>query len=183
MILKKRERAVGLAALAMVLLLALDRLALSPYQSRREALVLERQEKVAELGRARRTISRWQEAESGWITEIPLAAAGNAGTLAQLRNKAEESGLSLSLLRPESSELHGSYRENIYQLGGTGTLARVVRFLELVENSGRPLRIRDLQLSTRREDTDELAIRLSIGELAREAAPAVRDETGTGDQP
>lgn len=155
----KRERSIGLALLALTAFLAADRFLLSPALSARRELLARQREIIAETGRARRLVERWRETS----LERPEITTGD--TLAAIEEWARESRLSISLLRPEQSSGAGSSPENTYQVNGTGTLAQVTGFLALAEGSHRALKVKDLLVTSRSENTDELSFRMRLGEI------------------
>ena len=182
--LSKREQYVALAALAAILLLAADRYLLVPLIESGAALDAEQARLVGELENATRLFQRrrhlarrWDELTAGGLTDDPAEAESRL--LHALRNWAQQEGLELSAMKPERTEQDGRVREIGVTASGTGTMTAVSRFLWRMETAELPLRIRKLQLGSRKEGADELSLQLGASTLY--LAPA--DEEDQDEQP
>ena len=172
MTLNRRERIFAISTVSILLLFALDRFLFTPYQERRASLQVEKSRVLAEIQQGRSVIARWRviSAEHG-DNGVP-GSAGAVVTLNALRDWAEESRLTLTLLRPEATTRHEQWEETVFQVVAAGPMKSVSGFLWRVENSGLPLKIKNLQLSARREGSDDLALQVRVGSLAPNARAA-----------
>ncbi|HNS31491.1 MAG TPA: hypothetical protein PKN36_00750 [bacterium] len=167
MIMSARERKIGMVAAGVILLLAVDRLFLTPYIEKRDRLVSERENLVVEMRRSRKMVAWWKEISAQWEATYSPALVENAGivTLDSIRIWAEESGISLTLLKPESSGKKGDIEESVFHMVGTGSMKNITVFMWKVESSGLPLKIKEMQLAVRREGTDDLTLQVRIAQL------------------
>jgi len=182
MVLSKRERYIVAVTLIAVAGLGFDRLVLTPIQERKVAMERERQRVLGGLERARALFARkkqlgpkWQQVVEAGLKSDPAEAESQV--LHAVRNWSQESGLSLSSLRPEHTAQKGELREITFQASGTGPMSAVAGFLWRLETSPLPIRVNDLQLGTRKEGTDDLNLQLRVSTLCH--SPAPRSAPGT----
>ena len=93
------------------------------------------------------------------------AASAESAVLNALRDWAEESGLILSSLKPERSSKRGQLQEITFQAVCTGSMDGVSKFLWRVEDAALPIKISDLQLSARKEGSDDLTLQIRVAAL------------------
>lgn len=173
MTLNRRERLAGLLTATLVGLLFLDRFLVTPYQARRDRLLAEQQALLAEISRGRAMISQWRAVAPSWEERWSGEWADEGGaTLNALREWAEGSRLTLTLLRPEGRTAGEQWEENVFQVVAAGSMRNVARFLWRVESADLPLKIKDLQLTARREGEDDLSLQVRVGTLAPVAGAA-----------
>ena len=174
----KRERYIALATLIVVGIMALDRTLLTPYFNRRTQLAAEKRGLLDEMERARGLISRRKELAPQWEAMLKAglksdAAAAEGAVLNAVRDWAEESGLTLSSLKPERSTQRGQLREITFQAVCTGTMSGMSRFLWRIEAAVLPVKVNDMQLATRKEGSDDLTLQVRIAALCIAPASAV----------
>ena len=97
------------------------------------------------------------------LTETPGEAESQA--LHAVRDWTEQTGLSLSSVKPEYIAGRGGVRQIAFRAAGTGTMRAVARFLWEMESADLPLRIHDVQLGSRTEGRDDLSLQLSFSTL------------------
>lgn len=182
MILSKREKYIVAAAIIAVAILLLDRLVLTPVWDRKAAMESETQRVLTELDHARllferrRQLSaRWQEMLNAGLSADPEAAVGLVSRA--VYGYSDEAGLSVSSLRPERLAQTGDLQETAFPVSATGPMSAVAGFLWRIENSTLPIRIRELQLGTRKEGTDDLTLQLRISALCRAPKTTVASRT------
>lgn len=175
--LSKREKWLAVTVLCILAVLVFDQLLLTPYLDRRARLEAEKQDLLEELQRARRLFSqckqlgvKWQNMLAAGLRNDP--ATTESAVLNALREWSQESGLTLTSLRPERSVQHGELREIIIQAAGVGGMSAVSRFLWHIETTSLPVRMGDLQLGARKEGTDDLALQVRVSALCLAPAPA-----------
>jgi len=176
MILTKRERLVGAAALAVIAMLVADRFLVSPWVDGRAALAAEKARVLGEISRARDLERRQKELAPRWEKMLASgmatdAAAAESAVLNAVRLWAEESGLALVSLKPEGSIQRGELREIAVQAVGTGPMRGVSAFLWRIESAELPVKVRDLQLAARKEGTDDLSLQVRVAALCAVPAP------------
>ncbi len=168
--LSKRETYIALMAAAAVALLVADLYVITPLLESGAALGAERQALLREMEDAQRLFEqrrllnrKWEELTAGGLTDDPAQAESRL--LHAVRDWAEEAGLTLSAVKPERKEKDGRVREISIQASGTGSMRAASRFLWHVETTDLPLRIRELQIGSRKEGTDELSVQLKASTL------------------
>ena len=185
MIMSTRERKIGMLAAAVIMVLVVDRLLLTPYLEKRDGLVSERENLVVSMRKSRKMISRWKELSARWETYLSGDAEKAGGkrstdTLEAIRIWAEESGLSLALLKPETSAgKKEKLDESVFQMVGTGSMKGVTEFMWKVESSRMALKIKEMQLAVRREGTDDLTLQVRIGQLRMPSVPLLKDSVSS----
>ncbi len=181
MILSRRERYIAAVTIAAVVILLLDRFALTPALASRTATDKQIQSLQDNLSRGQMIISRQRQLSAKWeqmlangLTLDPAAA--QAQVMTAVNTYATEAGLSLSSVRPERVSTVGDLGEAPFEASGTGPMSAVANFLWRLENSPLPIRIRDLQLGTRKEGADDLSLQLGLSALCQ--APSVEAKPG-----
>lgn len=170
--LSKRESVIAVGALLALSLLAADQYVLTPLmdsyaamESEKQRLVLELQS-AARLFRRRRLMARrWEEMTAGGLAADSSVAEGRV--LHAVRDWAQETGLTLSSLKPERGEERQELGEITVLASGTGPMRSVARFLWRVESAELPLRVREMQIGSRTEGTDDLSLQLSLSTVYR----------------
>lgn len=180
MVLSRREKYITAAAGIAVAILFLDRAVLTPLQERAASRSEETARRVREIEQAGMLFDRmrhlsgaWQEIQSNGLKSD--AGEAEIQVLHAVRNWAQESGLALSGLRPESVKQRGALDELTFRASGTGTIQSVAGFLWRLESAPIPIRVTDLQLGSRKEAADDLSLQLRLSTLA-EASVAVAQE-------
>jgi len=179
-VLSRREKYITAAAGIAVAILFLDRAVLTPLQERAASRSEETARRVREIEQAGMLFDRmrhlsgaWQEIQSNGLKSD--AGEAEIQVLHAVRNWAQESGLALSGLRPESVKQRGALDELTFRASGTGTIQSVAGFLWRLESAPIPIRVTDLQLGSRKEAADDLSLQLRLSTLA-EASVAVAQE-------
>lgn len=181
MTLSKREKRTGAVTVLVFVILAADRLLLTPYLDKRDSLLSEEQNLLVEYRKARGTLSQWKELcpayEGTSDKNVTEEETPENAALSFISDRAKESGLVLSLLKPAGAakskvkDKKGLPEERIFQVVGTGTMKNVSSFLwRLAEASFPVLTVEDMQLASRKEGTDDLTLQLRVCELCRPSA-------------
>lgn len=170
MVLSKRERYFAIVAILVVALLVGDRYIMTPFLDRRAKVEAERQSLLAEMEQARSLFKRrklmeqkWQEMVSGGLESD--ASKAESQVLHAVRNWSQECGLVLSSVKPERVVGEGNLQEIAFMVAGTGTMSSVGQFLLRVETASLPIKIKDFQLGSRKEDADDLSLQLRLSAL------------------
>ncbi len=187
MVLSKRERYALIAALGVLGLLVLDRLALSPLLDERAALQAKHDRLAIELAGASSLLQardqlapRWQEMVKTGMKNEPAEAEGQM--LHVLRDAAEESGVTLSLLKPDRLSEKPRLSEISFQASGSGNLRGVVRLLWRLQTASVPVKVTELQIASRKPGSDDLTFQMRVSTVYAkpEAAETARGRVGAG---
>ncbi len=132
------------------------------------------------LGRKAGVDENWKKMTGMSLKRDPTEAESQI--LHALDDWAREAGLKIVSVKPERASDREKSKKAIqeisFQAAGTGTMAAVKLFLFRVEKSKIPLRIKELQLSSRKEGADDLTLQLRLSTLYESVQPAVTP-TGT----
>ncbi len=170
MTLSKREKQIAIVASVVIGGMLLFQVLLSPYFTRLDkatALIEDHKTKIVKADNLRKTDQaakrRWQEMTGNALKSDASAAEGQL--LDRVRDAAQSAGLSLQSIKPERSEkVSGFYRITL-RVAATGNMFRTTRFINNIQASTIPLRISDMQITARKEGTDDLAIQFGIATL------------------
>jgi len=169
-ILSKREHYILLATVLVLGVLLLDRYGLTPIFERRARLETETNECLVQLEKAKKLFQKNRKLSQKWneMTALGLgsdASAAESRLLHAVRDWAQEAGISLSSVKTERSETERQFRRITFRATGTGPMLAVSKFLWKVETANLPVRIADLQVSSRKEGADDLSFQLGISTL------------------
>lgn len=167
MILSKRERYAGIVAAVVVGLFAIDHYALQPVLDRRSQVQREIDAQQEQLVRAlglfknkTKLINRWDNMVSSGLGTN--ASAAESQVLQKLSAWAQEAGLNLSSVKPESPVAEKQFHKIVFRATGSGTMASVGGFLWRIQSARIPIRITDLQITPRKEGMDDLSLQIGI---------------------
>lgn len=165
-----RERIILIATLVVLGALALDWFALTPLLERideadtQRRLLLNRMTKAENaLSRRRGLAPRWRRMVAGSLTNDPGEAESQV--LHAIGSWAERAGLNLTSVRPDRSAEETPLPEIDFRAAGTGSMSAVSRFLYAMETGEIPVRVKNLQLSSRKEGTDSLSLQVTFSTL------------------
>jgi hypothetical protein len=188
-----RERYVAIAVGLAVLVFALDRYLLTPYLTRSDAANIQLQQVIKEQEDARRIYQRQSRLGGVWTDMrrtgglVADASEAEAQLADALEEWFQESGMRSESRKPDRPIAEGEFYRIGFQVSGFGSTAQVGKFLHLLETAKVPVRINDIQLRSRRENTDDLSLRINLSTLCvmpssenpnRTAAPAAAAARG-----
>lgn len=170
MVMTKRERYVAFATVAVLAILVLDRFVVEPARTRMEELdariELAQQQHLSaqQLFNASRRASRDWKAIAG---EEMLREGGDpeSRVLNNVREWAQDEGMRLPSVIPQPAQVENGFNKIVFRATGSGNLSQVGRFLYRVQMASMPLRITDLQI-TSKDGTDELSVNFGIATIA-----------------
>jgi len=170
MVLSKRERYVVAATIIAVSILVLDRYVVTPFLDHRAQIEAERQNLLREMESAINQFARRRRMEQEWKDMLAAGLSSDASgaesqVLHAVRNWSQESGFALSSMKPERIAQEGELQEITFQAAGTGSMRSVARFLWNLETAPLPLKVKELQLGSRKEGADDLSLQLRISAL------------------
>jgi hypothetical protein len=82
-----------------------------------------------------------------------------------VQNWSQEAGLKITSLKPERLPDKRSLAEISFQATGTGNMNAVSRFLWRIETAKVPIRVKELQVGSRKEGADDLTLQLRFSTL------------------
>lgn len=187
MVLSRREKTIAVVASAALLLLALDQWVLGPLVGQREqaantVVSLRRQvNKDKDLvKRADQARPRWQQMLDAGLKSDPTEA--ESLSLHALRDRAEECGVALTLLKPERltpADKKARMVEIVVQVAGTGKLESIAKLLYRLQTAPSPVKVTELQINSRKEGVDDLTFQLRLSTVYLAKARAVRGAAST----
>lgn len=171
MILTQRERYIALAAGGALALLVVNYFFLSPLSARSERVdeqitkaTLDMQHADAVFANGRRMNRQWSEMLDAGLTSDASAAESQA--LHAVRDWAQRAEIgSPSSLKPERRETRGRFQQITLRATGTGSMESVGELLHAIETADIPIRVTDLQITSRKEGTDELSLQLGVSTI------------------
>lgn len=168
--LSKSERMLAMGVGGVVLLLALDRYALTPLLDEQDALELERTTVLKQIASGqsqmkerKRLTPQWKEMLTTGLKDDPASAESQV--LHALRDWARDSGLTLSSLKPDRPESKESLKEVQVQATATGGMDGVARFMWKVHSAKFPLKVTEFQTSARNDANDALTLQIKVSTL------------------
>jgi len=175
--LSRRERNIAIAALATVLILLLDRYAVTPIMAGLErgaaekaALTEELREAQSLFKRQRLHAARWRKMLDSGLKRKPEEA--ESAIFHALRGWSKQSGLSLSAVKPGKTDDQPDLVRISFQVTAAGRMKAVAKFLWLIETASVPIRIEQLQLGARKDGEDDLSLQLKLSSICL-PAPAI----------
>ena len=144
-----------------------------------EALLVAKLAKAGVLFERRRMLEpRWRQMLAGGLRSDPAEAESQL--LRALRDWSVEVGVKLSSLRPDRSGEKSKLPEIIVHAAGSGSMSSVSRLLWRIETARIPVKIRMLQLGSRKDGTDDLSLHLRVSTLYCPPADLASTERITG---
>jgi len=170
MVLSKRERYIVIGTIIAVAALALDRYLLSPVLNRESQLEAQKQGLVRELDRAQSLFKRKKAAAAKWKEMVAGGLKQDASETENALQHAisqwsQDANLALSSVQPERAAQTGRSPEVAIRVVGTGPMSAVARFLWRAQTCPQPVKVVDMQVSSRREGTDDLSVTLHLSAL------------------
>ena len=188
MFLSKRERLIITATLVVVALLVLDRYVVSPLMDCCDRVAAHKEKVLAEIRHGNELLAdkrevgpKWREMIASGLKRDPTEAESQI--LHAVGDWAKDAGLKLSAVKPERLPDKRSLQEISFQAAGTGSMNAVAKFLWRLETSKVPIRVKDLQLGSRKEGTDDLSLQLRLSTLYQAPEPPAPPAAGPTDAP
>ena len=170
MVLSKRERLIAIAVVAVLGVLALDQIVVSPLLARSDDLdaqIMAAQEDMLEAQDLFRD-SRRRGREWALVSRDALkrnASEAEGQLLTRVREWAQDAGVGLTSLKPERDEKLKDFRQITLRATATGSVSTLGQFLHRIETATVPVRITDMTIATRKEGTDELTLNLGVATI------------------
>jgi hypothetical protein len=176
---------IGIVTAGVLVLLVLDRLALTPLLDRRAAASEEMAKTQVDYAKAEslrdngpRMKARWNDMLTAGLKSDVTDAESQA--LRALHDWAEESGLATSSLQPDRvdrSRQLKDFQQITLRLSGTGPLRAMSRLLWHIQTARIPLRVTDLQVNARKDGgVDDLTMSLAVSTLVLSPTPPAKGQ-------
>jgi ribosomal protein L22 len=175
----KRERYAAIAAAAVLGILLLDQVLVTPLLARWSDADAQIQLAASDRERAARLIVTSKRANRTWDEMIGQqlrrdASEAESQVLNSVREWAQEAGMTLSSLKPERTEKEKDFHKITFRATGGGSMAQVARFLWRIETATVPVRVTDVTITSRKPGTDDLGVQLGIATSYLAAEPTER---------
>jgi hypothetical protein len=171
----KRERYIATAVGAVIALVALDQVVLSPYLDARsgldkqiDAAVVKQKENTALFDRQTRLTRVWDDITKGGLKADESAAESQA--LNKSLDWAQAAGVNITAVKPERTTTVGDFEVIGFHLTGNGSTPAMGRLLLSFETAGIPVRVDEMTITPRKEGTDDLTIQLTLSTLCLKSA-------------
>ncbi|HUT59797.1 MAG TPA: hypothetical protein VNA25_18270 [Phycisphaerae bacterium] len=193
MVFTKREKIIIAATVAVLCLLVLDFYVLTPLLKERDAVKDAKARLLARFAQAKSLLDRRHVLGPKWRSMIADGLKGDPAEaesqlLRSLRNWSSEAGVKLSSLRPERSTEKTQLPEAVVHAAGTGSMSAVSRLLWRIETANIPVKVRMVQVGSRKDGTDDLSLHVKVSTLYSPGAPGPQKQVarsggaGGGDQ-
>ena len=178
MVLSKRERVIAIGTLIAVGAFALDRLVISRLWAQFNQTQAQQASLITQLRRDQELIvkrdqlaPKWREMIQTSMKNDPLEAESQI--LHAIRNWAEESGVTLSLLKLDRLPDKTRLPEITLQASGTGNLRSAARLLWRVQTAAMPIKVDELQITSRTPGADDLSFQFRLSTVYVPPSPAM----------
>jgi type II secretory pathway component PulM len=170
MMLSKRERKIAVFTVIILGAAGLYQIVLSPLLDRWDNASRRLELAQTELERANMIFSADLSARRKWkemaADSVPATyAAAESQLLNHVGDWAREAGFTPTSLKPERNEREQGYQKITVRAAAVATMHNVARFLFAVQNADIPVRVSDIEITARREGTDELTMQVGLSTI------------------
>lgn len=183
--LNHREKIIAIVVGGVVALYVVDQLFLTPMLDR-----LSRANRTIEDGRlavndADALRNNSVRAQRNWTSIAGDTLKRDASTAEQqllnrIQDWAQSSNLSLTSLKPERNEKEKDFDRVTIRTSGNGSMSQIGRFLYALNESKVPVRVSDLQITSRKDGADDLAVQLGISTIYLQPEPPKNGQQAAG---
>jgi Tfp pilus assembly protein PilO len=172
-----REKTIAIVLGAVVGLYALDSYLLTPQLdrlSKADASIAEHNQTLSEfdtIKRRRINASKdWRKAAADTVRSD--ASSAESQLLSRVRDCAQRASLALNSQKTEKAEKEKGYDRVLLKASGTGSMQQISRFLYEVQHASFPVRINDIDITSRKDGTDDLTVSITLATIYQTNAPA-----------
>ena len=187
----RRERIIMTLTAIVLSILALDRFVLTPLLEKYWAVGAEKQRLLADMRRAERLLSTRRQVDSKWRHILASGlqcdpAAAESQMMHALRDWSEDAGLRLSSLKPQRPTTDAELQEITFDVIADGPMSSISRFLWRLTTAAIPVKLKAVELRSRKEGIDDLTLQLQLstlylaGEIPASTKPSIQTAS-TGD--
>ena len=172
MVLSKREKYIVICTVTVLAMFLVDRYALTPLFGMREETRTQKQKVTAQWNKGFGLLERQGHMEKKWSKYFEQGIYENASettsrVLHEVRNWSDQYGINLSSITPDrvSSKEKENIQEITFLVSGTGNMNAIGQFLYQLEHTTLPLRLKDIQLSSRQEAVDDMSLQVRVSAI------------------
>src|SRR4051794_29356849 len=178
-----RERYIVIGTVAVVALFALDYLFLSPQFERYKALDDQINADLLQVDHNNKVFKRAKESKQKWAEMTAGALKRDASTtesqlIDSIGQWAQDARMSVSY-KPERTEKKKEFIVVTYRATCNGSMSQLRTFLLHIQRATIPIRLTDLQVSSRPEGSDNLTISMGISTAYLAPEPDKNERPGT----
>ena len=178
MVVTKRERTYLIAIGVILGLLLLQYMAISPFMSYRAQIETDLAAATKTLDASQILFHRQDNHQKEWKALLGSSlkatpSEAESQVLHSVRDWAQESRLGLESLKPEhlAQDKSSAFQEIAFRASGSGPMASIARMLWHLETAPIPLHVNSVQITPRKEATDDLTVQLSISTICLNPMP------------
>ena len=175
MVLSKREKYIGIGAMAAVALLAINGLIVGPYFEKAAALQDDKAAAIKTLGDNKNLIRLKNSKQSEWNAMLSNGLQADDST-AQSRTQqmiqtwSRVANINLEAINSEHVPTQkGPFQVINFSLdfntSGPDSMRQIARFLWSIESARIPIRLNDVKIQSAREGSDQLSVKLVVSAL------------------
>lgn len=170
MAMTQRERYIGIVTLAVVGILLLDRIIVTPLMDQKADLDTKLVSARDDQASANRLFATSRRLDREWHVAAGRSLKSNESEAeSQILNAIGEwvqySGISMSATKRERTEKDKEFVKITYRATATGTMRQVGQFLWKIQTAAIPVRITDISINSRKDGTDDLAVQMGIATI------------------
>ena len=167
--LSKRERIIGIVAVAAVGLLVLSKFLIGPIADKLQQLDMQKQQLQVELNEAQNLFQRRRLLEKEWKTMLADGLRNEVEAESRIARAIDgwsrEARLTLSSIKPDRVARDKGLTEITFVVAGTGTLDAVAQFLWKIETAPLPIKVKDMQVGSSNESGQSMSLQLRVSAI------------------
>lgn len=184
MVMSRREKFVGYATGAVLGVVVLNWMVVEPLLAEKAELARKIADAEQKVGRNRAVIEKSHFLSTRWAklggTKLSHKASdAESQFLSSIREWAQDAGLALGTIKPERSEKEKGFERVTIRAQGAGTKEQLAWFLFQVHASRTPVRVIDITVTAKKDNTDDLSVTMGLATIYS-AAPAEGGGGGGG---
>ncbi len=175
MVLSKREKYIAIGAISAVVLLGINSLVIGPYTDKLSTLDTQETAAKKTLDDDKTLLYKQQSLQSDWQEMLASGlqaddSIAQSKTQQALQDWARSANINLEALSSDHvATQHGPFQVIDFNLGfsaaGNQSMRQVARMLWSIESANIPIRLNDMKITTTREGTDNLDVKLIVSAL------------------
>jgi hypothetical protein len=169
-VLSKREKYIGIGVAAAVAVAGLYQFVITPFMDQSnqvdsDMIVAKRQldDDSTLFARKKKLEKVWKDMQNGGLKSDQSEADAQAQHA--LVDWAQRTQVNVTSLKSEHAAQEGQFQVLSYEITGTATTPTLAHLISALETASIPLRVNEVQLSSRPEHSDNLQIRLTVSTL------------------
>jgi Tfp pilus assembly protein PilO len=175
-VLSKRERYIVIVTVAVVAILGLDQFFVSPLLAKKSDLdgrIDSAEKEVAkqstDVDLAKRARHKWAQAAGNTVKRDAPEVESQVNN--SVRQWGQDSRMNVTSFRQDRIEKEKGFTKITYLVTGAGSMDQIGRFLHRIQTSKIPIRIVDLQITTKKEGGDDLILTVKVASIFEQPEP------------